>query len=217
MTLVSCVMPARGRQEWARLAVQCFLSQDYPAKELVILDDADDPAFPEGLSESGVRYHRTDTRMNVVDKRNAVNALANGDIIAHFDSDDWSDPTRLSRQVELMRTSQKALVGFHSMLFFEPVTQSVAKYIGARNYACGTTLLYRKSFWEVHPFSRPRLVDYGSDNIFVRVAKETNQLASVDAETLMVARVHPGNTSPTRMDKMNRRLSPADLPAGFPR
>ena|SRR5688572_13015637 len=219
MQLVSCVMPTRGRGEWARLAVECFLAQDYPAKELIILDDADDPSFPEDFgANSPFLYNRIPERLAIPEKRNRINALAGGELIAHWDSDDWSAPTRLSHQVALL--GAKALTGFNTLLFYEPSTGSVARYIGKREYACGTSMLYRKSFWSKHPFRRqkfPRNLDYGSDNVFGNDAREAKQLVACDGGRLMVARVHPGNTNDTRMYKMNEQLTVADLPEGFPR
>ncbi len=217
--LVSCVMPTRGRSELAKLAVECFLAQDYPEKELIILDDADDPSFPEDFgANSPFLYNRTSERMAIPEKRNRINEMAGGQLIAHWDSDDWSDPTRLSHQVALL--GDKAVTGFNTLLFYEPSTQKVARYIGQREYACGTSMLYRKSFWAAHPFRRqkhPRNLDYGSDNVFGNDARDAKQIVCVDGGSLMVARVHGDQTSPTRMYKMNQQLTLADLPEGFPR
>ena len=41
-TLVSCIMPTASRRRFVPLAIRYFLSQDYPNKELLILDDGDD-------------------------------------------------------------------------------------------------------------------------------------------------------------------------------
>jgi glycosyltransferase involved in cell wall biosynthesis len=208
-------MPTRGRAEWAKLAVECFLSQDYPDKELVILDDIDDLSFSEAPIHPLIQYHRTDP-MIIPAKRNAVNALTNGELIAHWDSDDWSDATRLSGQVAFMKSKGRAVVGFYTLLFYEVTTQKVARYIAPPDYACGTSLLYKKSFWEKNSFKRPKQTPVGSDNIFVRSARDAKELAAADAGSLMVARAHDGNISPKKMYQMNQQLTLQDLPAGFP-
>lgn len=41
--LISCVLPTYNRRRFIPLAPQCFLSQDYPDKELLLLDDGTDP------------------------------------------------------------------------------------------------------------------------------------------------------------------------------
>ena len=45
--LVSCVMPTCNRQGLISVALKCFLSQDWPDKELVVIDDG--TAKVEGL------------------------------------------------------------------------------------------------------------------------------------------------------------------------
>src|SRR4030095_9083631 len=41
--LVSCIMPTYNRRLFVPQAIQYFLRQDYPRKELVIVDDGSDP------------------------------------------------------------------------------------------------------------------------------------------------------------------------------
>ena len=40
--LVSCVMPTHNRRDFILTAIDCFLNQTYPEKELVIVDDGSD-------------------------------------------------------------------------------------------------------------------------------------------------------------------------------
>ena len=40
--LVSCVMPTRDRRPFALQAVRYFLRQDFPTRELLVLDDGSD-------------------------------------------------------------------------------------------------------------------------------------------------------------------------------
>lgn len=37
--LVSCIMPTYNRQDLIPVALKCYLSQDWPDKELVVIDD----------------------------------------------------------------------------------------------------------------------------------------------------------------------------------
>jgi len=41
--LVSCIMPTANREKFIPLAVKYFQRQDYPNKELVVLDDGNKP------------------------------------------------------------------------------------------------------------------------------------------------------------------------------
>jgi len=40
--LVSCIMPTYNRRQFVPQAIKYFLRQDYPHKELIILDDGTD-------------------------------------------------------------------------------------------------------------------------------------------------------------------------------
>jgi glycosyltransferase involved in cell wall biosynthesis len=97
--LVSAVMPTYGRPRFLERAVKMFLEQDYPAKELIVLDDSP-PELRPLLRHSSVRHVQLSERMTVGEKHDMGLSLAQGDFIAHWDDDDWYSPRRLTRQVE---------------------------------------------------------------------------------------------------------------------
>jgi glycosyltransferase involved in cell wall biosynthesis len=216
---VSGILPTRGRSEWAQQAVECFLAQDYPDKELVIADDGDDPSFNYSALSNlffghyPVLYFILDQRMSIPLKRNYLVGKANGEYIAHFDSDDWSDPGRLSDQLDRLEDSGKAVTGYREMLFFDEARQKLGVYRGDSNYVLGTSLMYRREWAIAHPFS-PELA-VGEDNNFVFVAAFENQLVTALGRGLQVARVHPGNTSGKDVDYYTG-LPLSHLPIGFP-
>lgn len=213
MNLVSAIMPTRGRQEWAQQALECFLGQTYANKELVILDDADDPSFHSlPLGVTGVTYERHYRRRTIGAKRNIAVMLARGEIIMHWDSDDWSDSTRMADQVKRLQESGKAVTGYHSILFHEKETDIWGRWVLDPFEAFGTSLCYLKSWWHDHPFNEA--VTIGEDNKFVTEANNNSQVISVPGESMIVARAHPGNTSPKDMGNC-RPVNPSMIPAGF--
>ncbi len=93
MKLISSIMPTKGRVEFAARAYQSWLDQTtaYVRRELVILDDEEDPSFPDQWSfPESVKYSRVEGALNIPQKRNLCCEIAQGDIIMHLDSDDWS-------------------------------------------------------------------------------------------------------------------------------
>jgi len=208
-------MPTRGRCDYAAQAVECFLAQTYENRELVILDDFDMPSFQKGISHPLIRYYQTENIVfNIPVKRNRVNWLANGEYIIHFDSDDYSHPDRIAQQVEHLESSGKAAVGFHTLLFHEPSTGLNFEYRARTNYALGTSLCYRKWWWELNKFPENKPV--GSDNHFVFAASAAKQLECVPGGSMIVARIHDDNTS----KKHNRgtqyvAVGSERLPEGF--
>jgi len=214
MVLVSAVMPTRGRKELAAKAVECFLSQTWLEKELVILDDADCRSFDQPPEFAGVRYMIADKKLKIAAKRNIVCEAAGGDFIIHFDSDDWSAPGRIAAQVELMmQNEKKAVCGFRKMYFWDTIKKQAWIYSGAEDYVLGTSLMFKRSWWAHHQWNERFTV--GSDNVFVSQAWKARQLIVSPAMDFIVSRNHGGNTNSrqygTRWKKTNRELLPADF------
>lgn len=206
----------RGRQQFAQQAFRCFLSQDYPNKRLVIVDDADERSFPYGVDHSLVQYEISPER-SIPRKRNMAAMLAeDAEVIAHFDSDDWSDPQRLSAQMHLLKESSLSVTGFHSILFYAELSGQCFRYTNDNSYAVGTTLVYRRQWWMAHPFNE-RLV-ISEDNAFVTQARNAGELISVDGDRLVVARIHGDNTSIKNLDGAQTSYRPVSreaLPKSF--
>jgi glycosyltransferase involved in cell wall biosynthesis len=186
-------------------------------RELIVLDDDDDPSFPNGLDLPTVRYSRSNIRECVGTKRNRCCELATGEYCAHFDSDDWSAPGRLQVQFDMLQAeSDKAVSGFHSMLFYEIETRRIALYRGTAGYGLGTSLMYRHAWWRRHPF--PARMQIGEDRQFATEARRAGRMITCPAADLMIARTHAGNTSKKNMSRSPYVWQPhAALPPGFPR
>ncbi len=218
MLSVSAIMPTRGRREWAMKAVHCFLNQTYPNKQLLILDDLDDRSFPKGSADlppsgSFVYPNPEIKRPNIGCKRNKLNGLAGGDIIMHFDSDDWSDPGRMAHQVQQLESSGMAVTGSSSIYFIAEERRQAWKYTYPMKRPLGTTLAYWREYWLRNPFPDCQV---GEDNSFAQKAIGANQIYLEDAASLFVARVHSGNSSVKRPTGAAWKSVPLTaIPAGF--
>ena len=194
MSFVTCLCLTRNRPEWLPKAIESFQLQTFKCRELMILADGQDVSHlvPEG--DPRIRLIHLDGRPEIGAKRNYGCERAAGEVIAHFDDDDYSAPGRLADQIARLLESGKAVTGFHSMLFTDGVRWW--KYEGTRNYAVGTSLCYRRSWWREHPFPA---IQVGEDNAMVAAAHAAGQLVTADAGDLMYATNHAGNTSPRKM------------------
>ncbi|HEX4055488.1 MAG TPA: glycosyltransferase [Tepidisphaeraceae bacterium] len=103
--MISCVMPTYGRPDFVSESVAMFLAQDYPRKELVVLNDC---AGQELAGEFlGVRLINSKTRFATLgEKRNACIEAAVGPLIAVWDDDDIYLPWRLSLSLREMQRHQ---------------------------------------------------------------------------------------------------------------
>lgn len=162
---ISCVMPTYGRPAYVDEAAWMFLQQDYPNKELVILNDCPGQTYicdlPEG---AGVRVINAPERFATLGaKRNACIEEAQGELIAVWDDDDVYLPWRLSYSVTQMQAGEMAF--FRGRDFWAywgsgelHHNQSVPGWAGHPN------TLFTKALWrsvEGYPS-----VDIGEDSTF---------------------------------------------------
>ncbi len=101
--LVSCICPTYNRppshQVLVEEAIESFLRQDYPHKELVVLNDC--PEQELICDAPGVRVINHPVRFETLgEKCNALVDLAKGELVAMWDDDDLSLPWRLSLSVD---------------------------------------------------------------------------------------------------------------------
>lgn len=187
--LVSCVMPTRSRPAFAAEALNCYLSQTYQDRELIILDDADSPSFPDGVELDGVLYGRMANRLVIGAKRNVAVSRSHGELVCHWDDDDYSAPGRIADQVARLGSYQ--ITGYHSMRFTDGVKWW--QFSGSsEDYALGTSLLYRREYWEANPFQSER--SCGEDMHFIHPARCSGRIICADAGDMMHARNHSQNT-----------------------
>jgi glycosyltransferase involved in cell wall biosynthesis len=101
---VSVICPTFNRQDRHANLYQAFIHQDYVDKELLILDDSQEKSeFFSNLNDPKVTYRHTpspvSSRASVGFKRNLLVEMASGEVIAHFDDDDYYAPTYLTKMI----------------------------------------------------------------------------------------------------------------------
>lgn len=99
-------MVTANRANLARRAVQCYLQQTYPNKELVIIDDGQEDYGPvlADVPAGELRYIKLDPAPGQVlgTLRNRSLEEATGDFMAQWDDDDWYHPERIERQAGVL-------------------------------------------------------------------------------------------------------------------
>jgi O-antigen biosynthesis protein len=193
--LVSCVMPTFDRRSFVPQAVRYFLRQDYPARELVIVDDGPEPVNDLLPADSRIVYHRLEARTVLGTKRNLCCELASGSIIVHWDDDDWASPDRVSVQVSALTSSEADVCGVASLLYYDPFRSSAWRFTwpgGQRKWAAGPSLCFTKDLWRRSPFPD---MPIGEDTRFV-FSPAVRRVADVSASGCVVGIIHRGNTAP---------------------
>lgn len=206
---VVAVMLTRDRDELTRRAIAAFERQVYKSKTLAILDTSAELIRYEGHFQQWVIEEQAHS---IGYLRNMGNALLDGDIVIHWDSDDYSSPDRISEQVAFLQDSGADVVGYSQMLFWrEPNLSDRPRYPGDRGEAwlytatkgcapaLGTSLVYWRKTWERNPFpDQPTSKNSGSEygNWLKALKCETvPAFNSVADAPRMVARIHAGNAA----------------------
>lgn len=220
--LVCCLLLTSDRLEMTARAVRSYDQQEYENRCLFIFDTGREQFGPRactGVPQVYIRHERARGvwlpevgNRTVGELRNRAIAHALGampqrpDLIAHWDSDDWSHPRRLTEQVDLLEAygSEIDAVGYKDMLFWYDDGDQAWLYKSTSEYLLGTSLLYRLRSWQSKAFE---LINEGEDRRWLRGLQSRGISSSKIAHAFtwplakprMIASIHTGNTA-SRID-----------------
>jgi glycosyltransferase involved in cell wall biosynthesis len=192
LPLVSCIMPTRNRRRFVGQAISYFLRQNYPYRELVIVDDGNDRVADLVPTDDRIRYIGVPQVESVGAKRNIACDASQGELIAHWDDDDWQSPDRLWRQVAALTATGVDACGPAAMLHYAPFRGEAWVYQPQPHdppWVAGCSLLYRKDAWKVNPF---RDAAVGEDTAFL-AGIAPDAIGMMPDLDLCLAVVHGGN------------------------
>jgi hypothetical protein len=101
MPLVSVIITTYNRRTYLRPAVESVLAQDYPEKEVIVVDDGSDDGTDDEARTLPVRYVWKENG-GISSARNLGISLAKGEFIAFLDVDDLWQKGKLSTQMRMM-------------------------------------------------------------------------------------------------------------------
>lgn len=196
---VTAICLTKDRPEMLARAVRCFQSQTYDNKRLIIYDQSEQ-SEPCASTEIIHVYTRHAGR-SIGQLRNDANGYtySRGEVIVHFDDDDWSHPNRIAEQVALLQASSADCVGYSDVLFWREAEGEAWLYTAHdAGFAPGTSLAYWRRTWEAKPFPN---TSSGEDYEWLRGLKLArtsslvDNIATGDIEPMLIASIHAGNTS----------------------
>ena len=134
-------------------AVRYFLAQDYPNRELIILDDAGGRLGALLPDDPRIRYEQMRAGESIGGKRNRGVELASGEIIAQWDDDDWYAPHRLSTQAAPLLQGAADVTALRGEVFFDlerwefwTCSDALHRRLFVHDVH-GGTLMYRLGVW----------------------------------------------------------------------
>jgi glycosyltransferase involved in cell wall biosynthesis len=200
---VSCIMPC-SRNEDLPTAIEVFLSQNYPDKELIIgldsLEGNDLSYLPE---DAPVYTFFNGLKESIGSKRNHLVNSAKGEIISHADSDDWYAPDYLRKAVAHLIATKSNIVGLSKAYFYRhPSNLWLYQAPGGMPYVIGSGMTYYKTVWEKKPFDN---VNSGEDLNF---QTNSGKIAPLDYIDGFMAMIHDKNTASHKSLFQMKRMNP---------
>lgn len=212
--LVSCLMPTCRRRAFVPQAIRCFLDQDYAEKELIIVNDGGERINDLVPAHPAVRLIELEGRRSLGAKRNLACQEARGNVLVHWDDDDWSAPWRVSYQAAELRRLGADLCGLNRVWFYDPAARRAWHFVypsRERPWVYGASLCYTREFWQRHPFPE---INVGEDTRFVW-SDPSARLCALENPDFLVATIHSANTSRKRTADPRYREISADSPAAI--
>ena len=119
--VVSVITPTGNRRVLLQQALGYFRSQDYPHIEWLILDDS--AAVDEilaNLPDRNIHYeHYAGPRLTIGEKRNRLVEKARGEIIVHFDDDDFYAPCYVGAMVSALADNNADLINLRGWYVYD--------------------------------------------------------------------------------------------------
>src|SRR5256885_5300683 len=111
--LVSILIPCFNAEGWVAQAIESALSQTWPEKEVILVDDGSTDASLTIIKTFGdrIRWESGPNRGSNV-ARNRLLELAHGDWLQYLDADDYLLPEKIAQQMEFIATDLAAAVVF---------------------------------------------------------------------------------------------------------
>ena len=111
--LVSVIMPTYNRGYIIKMAINSILNQTYKNFEFIIIDDCSTDNTNEIVSEykdKRIKYIKLEKNSGANYARNVGLQNANGKYITFQDSDDYSYPNRIEKEVESLKSTDSDVV-----------------------------------------------------------------------------------------------------------
>lgn len=109
--LISCLCISKGNPSFLKTIIDCFISQTYPRKELIIIYEGSND-FLETLDhpEHNIKTYQVALapKKTLGDLRNMAVSNAEGEYVCQWDDDDWYHKDRLLNQYNYSKTDNCA-------------------------------------------------------------------------------------------------------------
>ncbi len=152
--IVTAVILADGDSAKLKRVIRCYLDQSYPNKRMLVYG----VGAPSVALYKDIKYqyvNNWDANRPIGEIRNDANVCTDGDILMHFDADDWHHVDRMTEQVAFLQSSGQDCVGYHDMLCWDVSPGQFCgawQYASERPYCVPGSMAYWRAVWAKEPF-----------------------------------------------------------------
>lgn len=112
--LVTVVMSVFRPDQSLFTALRSLTSQTWPHLQILVIDDCSPPGYEDLIAEAvalddRIEFHQMPVNGGTYKIRNRALELARGELVTFQDSDDWSHPERIERQVRVLLEDPRAV------------------------------------------------------------------------------------------------------------
>lgn len=142
-------MVTANRKKLAQRAIQCFLKQTYPNKELVIIDDGEEDysILLTDIPKRDVTYLKLEKNADAVlgKLRNIALETAKGDFLIQWDDDDWYHPDRIQIQADYLQQGYDACCLSSSLMHLDDPEYLNLPFIGKLPDGIPGSIMHRRN------------------------------------------------------------------------
>jgi len=186
---VSCILATCNRAAFFQQALRNFSRQSYENRELIVVDDSDEPMEEFCRNADNVRYIRLNQRTATGTKLNIGIEASQGEVIQKFDDDDYYGTEFLSLAVEHLERARQGRVLVAWCCFAILIAGDEDLYFSGHGWHAGGSFCFRRELWEGGRF---RAIYRSSDSWFRRDNKP--EIVRVCASDQYLVVRHGANT-----------------------
>lgn len=147
--MISCLTVTRNRAEKLETIINCFKSQTYKNKELVIIyeeDDEETKKYLETKKEEDIKIYEISVKpkLTLGELRNISVEKARGDYICQWDDDDWYHCARLETQMRALKEKNKLACLMNQWIIYDKTKDKT--YLSNKRIWEGSLLCDKKIF-----------------------------------------------------------------------
>ena len=194
LPLVSAMLITKDRPQLAWRAIESFMAQSYPNKELVVIDEGGYELHKKlrvlgDLTKHGIVYSRNEVPCTLGELRNRSIAIAQGDYVCQWDDDDLYHKDRLLLQIAacLEYDASASFLLRESIMREEPQSLPQLAISGIRLWE-GSVMVKRRNLPRYPEWKR------AEDSPFTHRLVAKTKVVGLDLPGLYIYRLHGGNT-----------------------